>query len=324
MTALFRDPVIDPDPSWSVTDATKLSSFLACPRSFFWRHRLGLTTVEPSRHLSFGIAVHEGLAVLYAAARDGRPWTSDLAAEAADAMERSYRSLGFAPATDPSSGTKTPAAFRKALPVYMERWATDLIEWETVSVEETFAVELPDDAGPLYGRMDVVQRRKYDGAYRVLEHKTAGSLGTPWVAQWALSHQVGGYDYALRATRPGEPVLGVTINAVECPRSGGLRFDRVDAYRSLGQAKAWIATVGSALRRIQAWDETVTEAPNGPTADGAYPQNPTACGNWGGCEFLGLCGRHPDWRDGVRDVAEHGPPRGFKIEWWNPMKEDVG
>lgn len=317
---------LTPDPSWSVTDATKLGAYLECPRKFLLRHRLGLAPAAGSRHLCFGIAVHEGLAVLYGAARAERPWTSELAEAAALAMEGSYRGFGFGPETDAGSGTKTPAAFAKALPAYMERWAEDVTEWETLGVEVGFTVKLPSGMA-LSGRLDAVQRRRSDGVVRALEHKTASNLGAPWIAQWGMSHQIGGYDYALRTLYPEENaagrVEGVTVNAVECPRSGGLRFDRVPCVRSLEQAEAWLGTVVSAMERIATDDMLLTAetAPFTMETRTAYTQNPTACSHWGGCEFMELCRKWPRTADAVAaSTGPDWPPRGFKVDWWDPLE----
>ena len=305
-------------PSWGVTDSSKLGTYLECPRKFFLRHRLGLSPVPSSRHLDYGIAVHAGFARLYRAAMDGRPWGDDVLKEAADEMERTYRLTGRGPAEDMDSGSKTPGAFRAALPRYAELWGDDATRWEILAIEEAFHVTLPSGR-MIAGRMDVVARRRTDGALIAVEHKTTGRVDLNWLWQWDLSHQVGTYDYALRMLYPGQLVLGVLINAVVCPRVGKLTFDRMLVMRGVDEARAWSALIERALSDIEWDDREITMNKTAP--EEAFPMNPTSCNKYNGCEYINICRSCPLPDRAVKEV-ESGPPDGFEISWWNPLEDE--
>jgi CRISPR/Cas system-associated exonuclease Cas4 (RecB family) len=50
--------------TWQVLDATKLQTYMRCPRKFFFNYVLGWKSEIPSNHLVFGSAWHMAMEVL--------------------------------------------------------------------------------------------------------------------------------------------------------------------------------------------------------------------------------------------------------------------
>jgi len=50
--------IIEPSHTWDIIDSSKLSTFMECPRKYFYEYVLGWRPSMPNVHLTFGTAWH--------------------------------------------------------------------------------------------------------------------------------------------------------------------------------------------------------------------------------------------------------------------------
>lgn len=167
------------------------------------------------------------------------------------------------------------------------------------AVEHSF--KLPVDNGiVLAGHLDRLV--EYGGKPYVQDQKTTGSTITPrFFEQFSPDTQMSLYTFAGKAIF-NVPVKGVMIDGAQIA-VGFTRFERGFTFRDDSQLDEWY---DGAMRLIESTRKATQEA--------VLPMNPSACNNFGGCEFRNICSRAPAFREQFlrADFA--------KGKIWNPLE----
>lgn len=149
------------------------------------------------------------------------------------------------------------------------------------AVEHSFY--LPVDNGVMFsGHLDRLV--DYNGSIMVMDQKTTKStISSNYFDQFHPNTQMSMYSFAGRAIF-AMPVKGVIIDAAQIA-VGFTRFERGMTFRSDSQLNEWY---DDAMLTIEGAREA--------TRKGHFKMNPSACGNYGGCEFRAVCARSPEVR----------------------------
>jgi hypothetical protein len=188
-------------------------------------------------------------------------------------------------------------------------WYIDQFEHEDIktvilndgkpAVEHSFTLSVDDDI-VFAGHLD--RLCIYADANYVMDQKTTGStLGMYYFNQFAPDIQMSMYTFAGKAIF-GIPVKGVIIDAAQVA-VGFTRFERGFTFRTDAQLSEWYDNTMALIHEIRGY-----------TARNYFPMRETSCGNYGGCEFRGVCSRSPDVRKNFL-LAD------FKPGWvWSPLE----
>jgi hypothetical protein len=125
---------------------------------------------------------------------------------------------------------------------------------------------------------------EYGGAPYVMDQKTtATTITAHWFNQWSPDVQMSMYTFLGKAAF-NIPVKGVILDAAQIA-VGFSRFERGFTFRTESQLNEW-------------YDDSMYHIERARTAtrNAEFPMNRTACSNYGGCEFRGVCSRSPDVR----------------------------
>lgn len=301
-------PIPDHSDKWEVLDSTKLQSYCACPRQYFYEYVLGWRREYTSNHLIFGRAWHEALEHLYK--------TKFAPEEIPTAYEKflaDYRAE-LPESTDSWFKGKTPDNALLALVEYTKEWANDAYEIEVLDTEVGGKVGIGQDR-EITVKLDLVGIK--DKKIMALEHKTGSQAGETWANQWKLSIQIGAYLHALMACYPCEgydPTIWVngTFFYVK-----SRKFIRVPMQRSGAAMLNWLTTVHTLIDQIEGdFTKLAKCSVEDPVLD-AFPMHPTACTSYAGCQFHDLC---TCIANPLQYVGEE-PLTGFREYWWDPLEE---
>ena len=177
---------------------------------------------------------------------------------------------------------KTRRALVNAIIEYFDRYS-ELDRDEIVKVEQEFNLPVTDDI-TLVGKFDVV--KKSNDMHVLIDQKTTKSnLSTHWFKIWTPNNQMSMYLYAGRVIFPF-PISHIIIDAVQVAKTG-TNFLRGIVGRTKGQLDEWYKGIMGEIRSAQGRD---------PTKEEDWPQNPSACGYFRGCEFRTVCSNDPKLR----------------------------
>ena len=169
-----------------------------------------------------------------------------------------------------------------------------------IGVEMTFAIEIEND-WVLTGRIDRIINDK--NGIQILDQKTSGGpLDRKYFANYTPNNQISAYQLAGQIAFP-KRVSALLIDAISIA-GGKITFARANIARSKPQLNEWIKNTKSLINNIHTFD---------PSDHTDFPQNPSACGMFGGCPFREVCSSNPD----VRDIILN---EDFIKSPWNPVK----
>jgi hypothetical protein len=309
-------------PSWNIQDATKLQAFCACPRKYFWEYVLGWRPEAPSNHLVFGQAWHKAMEYLLE-----HDYSIDSVQKAHEEFLHEYRKI-FSPETDEIFFPKTPENALIALARYAGRFKDDLQRFKVLYTEISGSITV-GESREVYFRMDTILKDLEDYILSI-DHKT-GSYTYGWENQFPLSHQTGIYTHVLYCLNNKEKVKGLiyrgtifgkTKKAWDQLQHGQsltykdpVEFVEYPAFRSKEQMQMWLWNINAWLDLIQFNFEALADCSEDEEVMFSFPQQPTACSNYGGCIFADFCSA---WPNPLRRCQE--PPLNFKEDHWDPTK----
>jgi len=315
-------PTLPYVPTWEITDGSKLTEFITCPRQYFFEYILGWRPETPSNHLVFGTSWHVAMEALLLGKGPE---------EAYELFLTDYRKT-FGPETDELYTPKTPANAELVLYAYAAKYADDLKNFKVLHTEIAGTVAIAEGQ-KLHFRMDSICQDLKSGRIFSLEHKT-GSRSYNWEYQWPLSMQVGTYTHVLYCLFDPEMVSGVKFNATFFTK--GVRnwaafhagdnakykppfeFLRLPMYRTKEQMQQWLWNATFWADQL-AWQwQLLADCDESDALLTCFPQNPTACSKYFGCDYRDFCSA---WRNPLQKCAE--PPLGFVIEHWDPSAEEA-
>jgi hypothetical protein len=304
-------------PSWEILDSTKLKCFEECHRKFFYENLLGWKPEQPSIDLIFGEAIHEALAVIHEAQDLG----DETLALAYTAFIKCYQET-FPANTWEDYVPKNPEGALAILTRYADHYGDDFQKAKTKYVEVGGSVPI---------QLDPIERRMHfrlDGLmedlkenYFCREHKTTGSnFSRMWRDEFDLSIQIGTYNHAQYCIFPKERVRGVEVNGISIRglKSGpAVDFERKQCWSTPAQMNQWLWTVNDLWSTIEFELDRLSACKDSDPVLCAFPINPYSCTKYRGCIYHDFC---VAWANPLQQHRQ--PPPGFKVEFWDPSKEE--
>jgi hypothetical protein len=280
-------------------DSTSLTTFLDCPRKYYYRIVCGYATREQSVHLTFGINLHSAIEAYHHAQAQGLDYQPSLRA----AVRKALRDCAGWHSDDPH---KNPETLIRTVVWYLDSVArsdtatTLILANGKPAVELSFRFELP--SGHLYcGHLDRVADFG-DQSYVFDMKSTKRALYPEYFAQFSPHNQMSGYAVAGKIAL-ARPVAGVVIDAAQVGVTFS-RFARGMAARPPGVLDEW-------LDQTAQWIRLAGRYADGP--EGAWPMNLSSCDKFFGCEFRGVCSKSPAQRKSWLEAD-------FVHRLWDPLQ----
>lgn len=187
---------------------------------------------------------------------------------------------------DSGHNFKTRETLIRSIVWYLEQFKDDSalpVKLSTGAPAVELSFSLPVDNGvELVGHLD--RLAEYADNLYVMDQKTTGTtLSQRFFDQFTPDTQMSLYTFSGQAVF-GVPVKGVIIDAAQIA-VGFTRYERGMTFRTQGQLNEWYDDTMAVIQRTQH-----------NTRENYFPMNPSACGNYGGCQFRAVCGRDPGVR----------------------------
>lgn len=279
-------------------DYSSLSSFMTCPRQYFWKHILGLRSGSSTAIIN-GRAYHEAIATYHMLRMKGED--HDLAKVLAiNALAEVMEEI-----TEPDPVRNLSVA-RYTLERYFDFYKSEV--FTTRLVEVPFAI----DFGGFHfvGKIDRVMDSPWGTI--VQDTKTTTIVGERWSNRTKPNLQGDSYTSAVFILNDEEDVPSFMLDVIpihEDPRKQKLPFRVGPSGRSQEDVDNWIWNV-------EDWYHSMTTC----LQRGYWPQDTERCLPLLGfsCEFIPYCRQYPR---GLKEGQPLEIIEGFRIEFWQPFPE---
>lgn len=306
-------------------DSTSLGYLKTCPRYYELTMIEGWTPKDENVHLRFGQEYHKAIED-YDKARAAGVSFNDAVRETVRQLLSRIRDWDV-DVTTKAGRYKNPKSLVQLVIDYLDEYKHDvaktyILENGQPAVELSFKFELdwgPQAGevaapGPFYkiesrqpyilcGHLDRVV--EYADALFVLDHKTTTTTPSSYYFDnFNPNNQMTLYTIASQVVYSA-PVRGVIVEAAQIMLEKPNKFERGTSFRTQDQLDEWIADLRYWLSQAERF-----------ATEGYWPMNDTACGNYGGCRYRGVCSKSPQVRktwlaaDFVQKPVE---------ERWNPL-----
>jgi hypothetical protein len=280
----FVNKSFDSDGAQYVWDATSIALAQTCLRKYQYKMLEGWRGTFESFHLTFGKHYATALEHYYKHVALGATLDEALSLVVHEALIATWTPEGPWLSPDPA---KTRENLIRSIIWYVEQFGREKISVVHLSdgkpaVELSFSFNV-DNGYVLAGHLDRLV--EYSNDVYVMDQKTTKSaLAQNYFNGFNPDIQMSTYTFAGQAIF-NLPVRGVIIDAAQIA-VGFTRFERGFTFRTKSQLNEW-------------YDETMglIESTRRHTLDKYFPMNRTACGNYGGCEFRGICSRSAEVRE---------------------------
>jgi hypothetical protein len=283
LSAAFRDGI---QFAWS---ATTIKMAETCLRYYQYTMIEGWHSRGSSVHLRFGGHYATALEHFHKHVAEGMSRKEAERAVVREALiatwDRTEENPAGAP-WDSEHNFKTRETLIRTIVWYLDHFAEDTalpvrLADGKPAVELSFSLPVDNDI-IFTGHLD--RLANYADHLYVMDQKTTGTTLSPrYFEQYSPDTQMSLYTFAGQAVF-GAPVKGVIIDAAQIA-VGFSRFERGVTMRTQGQLDEWYDSTMVTIQRAQA-----------ATRENHFPQNPSACGNYGGCVFRSVCSRDPGVR----------------------------
>ena len=305
---------INPVPSHethNVQDATKIQTYMTCPRLYFYQYILGFRKEEPIHALEFGRAWHEAKDVLFT---DG--YSIARIEKAYEAFLNSYRKT-YGEQTDMDFHPKSPGNAQLALMEYVKEYA-ELDSFTVLYTEIGISVPIGSDRS-LYGKMDSIVKDDVKlGKIVSYEHKTAGALWKWWADSWMMKFQIATYTHFLFSYYDPKEVYGVIVDGTVF-RKGGNEHIRVPCELTLPYLDNWLYDTNQIFTKLEGDFNLLSEAKEEDIFMKAFPRCSESCVKYNRiCDFHETC---KNWHNPIQKLDMI--PQGYKVEFWDPRKEHI-
>lgn len=288
-------------------DSTSLGYLKTCPRYYQLTMIEGWTPKDENVHLRFGQEYHKAIEDYDKARAAGTNF--------ADAVRETVRQLlsrirdWDVDVTTKTGNYKNPRTLVQLVIDYLDEYRHDvaktfILENGQPAVELSFKFEL--DWGPegyvapiemrnaeplekwnqpylLCGHLDRVV--EYADALFVLDHKTTTTTPSSYYFDnFNPNNQMTLYTIASQVVYKA-PVRGVIVEAAQIRLDLPNKFERGTSFRTQDQLDEWVDDLRYWLAQAEAF-----------ATAGYWPMNDTACGNYGGCRYRGVCSKSPQVR----------------------------
>lgn len=300
-------------------DSTTLGWAKTCWRLYYYQMIRGLRPKATGHHLVFGGAYASALEIYHKSRAAGETHDNALRQAVITALQKT---VSYEPPTGETK--KTKANLLRTVIWYLDRFEHDPAVTITLpngkaAVELSFRFELDamaseDQPYVLSGHLD--RFVSFQGSLYDMDQKTTGgTLSSYYFDQFNPHNQMSLYTLAGQVCFQ-TPIKGVIIDAAQIA-VGFSEFSRGMTHRTQGQLDEWL---DSALFIMKTQRELATNAvdiingePQPECGEVAWPMNDTACNNYGGCTFRGICSKDPS-------VRENFIQSGFEVRRWNPLE----
>lgn len=308
--------------TFDILDSSKLTTFMDCPRRYFYRYVLGWTFKGANIHLEFGEGWHRAMEYIRL-----NGYTDKVAAEAADVLEEYFR-RSFSEATDLDNAPKNPGNARLALHEYVNFYRDADAEVETLFTEISGVIPVDEDR-VIYIRLDSVNYKPGMGIF-FFDYKTGSRYTSAWVSQWQTSLQMNTYNHALRMIFPNDRVYGGVIDGAffykspatdlksDPSLSGKFRPQRVPLKITDDMINSYLFDINHWARMLEWEFVRLEECKKEDQTLKAFPKNTNACVAFGRlCPFHGFCTS----RANPLRISDSRPPD-MQEDRWDPTKRD--
>lgn len=293
-----------------VLDSTKIKTYMACPRKFFFSYVLGWNPQNTSHDLVFGASVHSCLESIYRDwMKEGKGYRDEQLLKGLSRFVQTYREE-FPPETDSEVGPKNPNSFARLLMLYADTYAHDNFEVLYTEIAGSICVGTSAEGKQrdMYMVLDTVCRDQ-KGEF-ILEHKTSKWGTYLWSKSFEQSIQVGVGNHVLHCLY--DKPYGMVINGLLF-RAKEPEFKRLPIPMSPLQMEDWLVTVNSYFDMIYRDLDKLTESTDKEAVLKCFPKNETAC-----LQFNRVCPYADVCQGCANPLRNVNPPIGFKQEYWDP------
>ena len=301
---------LEPHPTWEICDASKLQTYMECPRKYFYRYILGWETETDNVHLVFGEGWHRAMEHILLYGKSEKSIK-----DAFQKFNDYYREHFPDPYTDETRGNKVPASALAGLVEYCNYYKADNFEVLETEVAGTVPIDPNNMDRKMHFRIDAIC--KDNSGYFILEHKTASRDSEAWRNQWFLSTQVNLYIHTLFCLYNRNDIWGGKVNGVVF-RKRDRGFVRVPIRKTVEGINNWLIQTQSWYDAMRRDTEAVLEEDIGAPAMKAFRMNTQNCIKYNTCKYHDLCSI---WANPLRR-AQEGCPMGFRVNWWNPADRE--
>lgn len=307
-------------------DYSSLSTYLSCPRKFFFKYILCLQKDGvPSIDLIFGSCWHFGMECAYRYLK-ANPDTSitqltEVALEGFNAMWNRDAAQWFYPdATFPKSPNRARDMYYKYFDMFMPQDRGKKI----IGIEEPFALHISEDLPIYIGRMDLVLEDE-SGNLEIHEHKTSKFNSPIIFTGYEVSLQTEGYLTVGHIYYDALPRIMYNQSLCQKTKVDHTRYpitkNRHAIERFLSDYRFYMLQIQANMRAFEDWMERAgTDAYEKTAIMPCFYRNAGyACTMYfRPCEYLDLC----QMRNNPMTFGER-PPQGFTVDEWHPDKHDV-
>ena len=289
-------------------DSTSLGCLKRCPRYYEYNIIEGYVTRLESVHLRFGSEYNNALVTYHKQRALGRTKEESLLSAVRYAMEHTWDYTLNRPWTS-DEPTKTRETLVRSVIWYLDQFVDDPAE-TAILADGSAAVELPfridiDVASSLTGENYLLcgyldRKVEFLGSAWITDWKTTkGMLDEKYFAGYSPNNQVSLYTLA-GTIIDHSPIAGVIIDAAQMAVTF-TRFQRAHIGRTPPQLEEWLRDAIIVIRQNEAYVEA-----------NYWPQNDTACTQYGGCPYRAVCSVSPDIRSRLLEGL-------YQRRKWDPL-----
>ena len=304
-------------------DNTRLTSFMACPRSYFFRHVKHWDRVSKPIFFTFGSAWHSGMDVIWLAAKTHSQ--ADLLEMACIAFKQIWSSEVEEDYIPDIKEIRTPGLAREMFLNYLNMRYEQLKTYTVTKegVEVPFMVPIIESSDIFYiGRIDKVFSERNDIVFA--EHKTTtsykkdGGFQASFVESFSPNNQVDGYIYHGKVAY-GDKFKGVNIDAALVHKSARW-FKTIPISRLEQISEGWVWEtqywISEIIDNLQFYNDLVASGDE-PLYMPAFPKKTASCMSYQGytkCTYHAIC------RFQSENPTFMECPDNFQVLPWEPFK----
>jgi len=294
--------------TWEIHDASKIQTFLQCPRFYFYRYVLGWETEGSNINLVFGEAWHRAMEYLLL-----NGYSKEGIAGAYKQFLEYYREF-FDEETDLERQPKAPGNALEGLAGYVEEYQATDGDFDVLHTECAGAVMI-SDRDDLHFRLDAVVKDRR-GIF-CLEHKTTSWSSSIWAAQWSTKFQIDLYTHVLYMMYPPEQVFGILVNGTIF-RKNAVAFDRIPVKKSPAMMNEWMGNCLYILSLIEDNYHRLSKASPADYYLDAFHKNPENCTKYNRtCPYMDLCISWPNPLTRCEETPDY-----LTTVWWDPVERE--
>ena len=306
-------------------DNSRLTAFMACPRSYFFRHVKHWGSVSTPIYFTFGSAWHKAMDVIWVNADKFNQ--EDLLNMAHYAFNQVWDFEVEEDYIPDIREIRNPGLAREMLFEYLAMRHTQIAAYDVLEVEKAFIVPIIEGTDIFYiGRIDKVFTER--AGFYFAEHKTTtsykkdGGFQTSFIESFAPNNQIDGYIYQGKVAY-GDKFKGVNIDAALVHKSVHV-FKTIPISRLEQITEGWIWEtqywINEIIDNLQFYNNLL-ESGDEPVYMPAFPKKTSSCMSYQGyttCAYHSLC------RFQSENPTFMECPDNFKVDEWKPFEILMG